>query len=169
MLYKNPVSTSRMSDSGLDDSDRDSLSSIDAFDTLDILESPEEQTKVTNVRNAVKDWKVREFNKTTEKNSNPKGLVLLREYVAKSARLFYDLVNYLKTSQNKDQNMKDTLYVNIIMAIGVPGSLSYQLKTILESLLERDLVELPYTIEPNVVNTYAKDGLQAQQDFPEEE
>jgi hypothetical protein len=28
---------------------------------------------------------------------------------------------------------------------------------------------LPYTIQPNVVNTYAKDGLVAQQEFPEEE
>jgi hypothetical protein len=158
-----------MSDTGLDDSDRDSLSSIEAFDAAEIVESPEEQTKVMNVRNAVKEWKVREFDKTTGRNSNPKGLDRLREYSAKSARLFYDLENYLKTAQNKEQNMKDTFYVNIVMAIGVPGALSYHLKTILESLLERDLVELPYTIEPRVVNTYAKDGLQAQQDFPQEE
>lgn len=158
-----------MSDSGLEDSDRDSLSSIDAFDTVESLESPDDKTKVINVRNAVRDWKVREFDKTTENMSNAKGLQRLREYVAKSGRLYYDLANYLKTSQNKDQNMKDTLYVNIVMAIGVPGSLSYHLKTLLESLLERDLIELPYTIEPNVVNAYAKDGLEAQQDFPQEE
>ena len=158
-----------MSQSGLDDSDRDSLSSIDAFDTIENLPSPDDQTKVVNVRTAVREWKVREFDKTTEKSSNAKGLQGLRDYVAKAARLFYDLINYLKTSQNKDQNMKDTLYVNIVMAIGVPGSLGYHVKTVLESLLERDLIELPYTIEPKVVNTYAKDGMEAQQDFPQEE
>jgi hypothetical protein len=169
MGCKKPTPRSRMSESGQDDSDRDSLSSIDAFDTVETLESPDDQTRITNTRNAVREWKVREFDKTTEQTSNAKGLKMLREYVAKSARLFYDLVNFMKTSQNKEQNMKDMLYVNIVTAIGVPGALSFHVKTILESLLERDLVELPFTIEPKVVNAYAKDGLQAQQDFPEEE
>lgn len=152
-----------------DDSDKDSLSSIEAFDTTESIESPEDTTRVTNVRNAVKNWKIREFDKTTEETSTAKGLQQLRQYTAKSARLFYDLINYLKTSKNNEQNMKDTLYVNIVSAIGIPGMLSFHLKTILENLLQRDLLELPFTIEPNVVNHYAGNGLQAQQEFPEEE
>jgi hypothetical protein len=167
MLCKKAWPSSRMSDT--EDSDRDSLSSIGAYDTEEKLESEDDAVKVNNVRNAIRDWKVREFDKTTEPTSNAKGLGLLRTYAAKSARLFYDIQDYLKTSKNKEQNMKDTFYVNIVTAIGIPGSLSFTVKTVLESLLQRDLLELPYTIEPKAINTYAKDGLVAQQEFPEEE
>ena len=155
----------------MDDSDRDSLSSIEAHDTLDEAQSPEPEVveKIHSVRNAVRDWKVREFDKTTEEKANAKGLQNLRNFVSKSARLYYDVTNYIKTSKNNEQNMKDSLYVNIVTAIGIPGSLSFHVKTILESLLQRDLIELPFTIEPKAINTYAKDGMIAQQEFPEEE
>ena len=153
----------------MDESDRDSLSSMEAYDTREETQTPEEEEQIVNVRNAIRDWKTREFDNTTTPSSNAKGLGLLRKYVAKSARLFYDLTNYLKTSKNNEQNMKDTLYVNIVTAIGVPGSLSLHVKTVLENFLQRDLLELPFTIEPKVVNTYAKSGFQAQQEFPEEE
>jgi hypothetical protein len=154
--------------SRMDDSDKDSLSSMEAYEE-EQPENPEDVEKITNVRNAVREWKVRELDKTTDETANAKGLQNLRSFVAKTGRLYYDLVNYLKTSRNKEQNMKDTLYVNIVTAMGVPGSLSFHVKTILESLLQRDLLELPYTLEPKVINTYAKNGIQAQQEFPEEE
>ena len=158
-----------MSESEFDDSDRDSLSSIEAYDTMEEVQTPEEIQQINNVRNAVREWKTREFNKTSEKTSEPKGLSMLRHYVSKSARLFYDLTNYLKTSKNDEQNMKDNLYRNIIAAIGIPGGLSFHVKTLLETLLQRDLLELPFTIEPSAINTYAKNGIQVQQEFPEEE
>jgi hypothetical protein len=153
----------------MDDSDRDSLSSMEAYDTHEEIENPEEKEKITSVRNAIRDWKTRELDKTTDDTANAKGLQNLRRFVAKTARLYYDLLQYLKTSQNKEQNMKDMLYVNIVRAIGAPGTLSFSVKTILETLLQRDLLELPYTIEPQVINSYAKNGLKAQQEFPEEE
>lgn len=153
----------------MDESDRDSVNSMEAYNEKADLKELGDEPEVMNVRNAIRDWKVREFDKTTTPTSNAKGLGLLRQYVANSARLFYDLTNYLQTSKNKEQNMKDALYVKIVTAIGPPGSLSFHVKTILETLLQRDLVELPFTIEPNVVNSYAKNGLQAQQEFPEEE
>lgn len=158
-----------MSDTEANDSDRDSLSSMEAYDAEQPLESQEDKVKLNNVRTAVQNWKVREFDKTTVANANAKGLGLLRQYAAKAARLYYDILSYLKTSKNKEQNMKDTLYVSIITAIGIPGSLSFPLKTVLENILQRDLLELPYTIEPKMVNTYAEDGIVAQQEFPEEE
>lgn len=154
--------------SRMDDSDKDSLSSMEAYE-IEEAENPEDIERMTNVRNAVREWKVRELDKTTEETANAKGLQNLRSFVAKTARLYYDLMNFLKTSKNNEQNMKDTLYVNIITAMGVPGSLSFHAKTILETLLQRDLLELPYTLEPKVINTYAKNGIKAQQEFPEEE
>jgi hypothetical protein len=158
-----------MSDTEDYDSEKDSLSPIDRYDRSEIMEAPEDITKLTTVRNAIQSWKVNEFEKTSTPTSNAKGLGSLRQYTAKSARLFYDIQNFLKTSKNNEQNMKDTYYVNIVTAIGVPGSLSFPLRTLLESALQRDLLELPYTIQPKVINTYAKDGLVAQQEFPEEE
>lgn len=155
----------------MDDSDTDtnSVNSMEAYNEKEVVQTADDEEQILNVRNAIRDWKVREFDNTTTPSSNPKGLGLLRQYVAKSARLFYDLTNYLETSRNKEQNMKDALYVNIVTAIGSPGTLSFHVKTLLETLFQRDLVELPFTIEPKVVNTYAKKGFQAQQEFPEEE
>lgn len=169
MLSKKEVSSSRMSDTELYDSDKDSLSSMEAYDGIDTIDSQEDITKLNNVRTAVQSWKTREFGKAANTTANPKGLGLLNQYRAKAARLYYDILNYLKTSKNNEQNMKDTFYVTIVMAIGAPASLSNPLRILLESILEKDLVELPYTMEPKMVNTYAKDGVIAQQEFPEEE
>ena len=153
----------------MDDSDRESVNSMEAYNEKQEQQTPEDEGQIMNVRNAISNWKVREFDNTTRPTSNAKGLQSLRQYVAKSARLFYDLTNYLRTSKNNEQNMKDSLYVTIVTAIGPPGSMGFHIKTVLEGLLQRDLVELPFTIEPKVVDTYAKNGIQAQQEFPEEE
>lgn len=153
----------------MDDSDNDSLSSMEAYDTVEDLEDSKEVEKLTSIRNAVRDWKKNELDKTTDQTASPKGLDNLRKFVSKSAGLYYDITNYLKTSKNNEQNMKDSFYVNIIAAIGIPGSLSFHMKTLLENFLQRDLLELPFTLEPTAINTYAKTGVTAQQEFPEEE
>lgn len=153
----------------MDDSDNDSLSSMEAYDTVEDLEDSKEVEKLTSIRNAVRDWKKNELDKTTDQTASPKGLDNLRKFVSKSAGLYYDITNYLKTSKNNEQNMKDSFYVNIITAIGIPGSLSFHMKTLLENFLQRDLLELPFTLEPTAINTYAKTGVTAQQEFPEEE
>jgi len=165
MGCKKAWSPSRMSDSDDYDSENDSLSPIER--ARESIEAPDDIAKLSRVRQAIQSWKVNEFDKTTR--TNAKGLGSLRHYTANAARLFYDIMSFLKTSKNNEQNMKDTYYVNIVTAIGVPGSLSFPLQTLLENALQHDLLELPYTIQPNVVNTYAKDGLVAQQEFPEEE
>lgn len=153
----------------MDDSDRESVNSMEAYNEMVGQDNQEEEEHIINVRNAIRNWKTREFDTTTGPNSKAKGLQLLRHYVAKSGRLFYDLTNYLQTSRNDEQNMKDILYVNIVAAIGVPSSLTPHSKTLIETFLQRDLVELPFTIEPKIVNSYAKNKFQAQQQFPEEE
>jgi len=153
----------------MDDSDRESVNSMEAYNEMVGQDNQEEEEHIINVRNAIRNWKTREFDTTTGPNSKAKGLQLLRHYVAKSGRLFYDLTNYLQTSRNDEQNMKDILYVNIVAAIGVPSSLTPHSKTLIETFLQRDLVELPFTIEPKIVNSYAKNKFQAQQEFPEEE
>ena len=153
----------------MDDSDRESVNSMEAYNESVGPSNQEEEEHIIHVRNAIQNWKTREFDTTTGPNSKAKGLQLLRHYVAKSGRLFYDLTNYLQTSRNDEQNMKDVLYVNIVAAIGAPASLSSHSKTVLETFLQRDLVELPFTIEPKIVNSYAKNKFQAQQEFPEEE
>lgn len=156
-------------------SDSDSESETDSLDMTQLetgtdIEIPEEeQEQLASVRSAVRDWKLNELNKNTTPQSNVKSLQSLRTYVANAGRMYYDLLNYLKTSQNKEQNMKNTLYVNIVSSIGPPGSLSYPVKVLLESILERDLVELPYTLEPTLTNSYAEKGIRAQKEFPEEE
>jgi len=142
---------------------------MEAYNEMVGQDNQEEEEHIINVRNAIRNWKTREFDTTTGPNSKAKGLQLLRHYVAKSGRLFYDLTNYLQTSRNHEQNMKDILYVNIVAAIGVPSSLTPHSKTLIETFLQRDLVELPFTIEPKIVNSYAKNKFQAQQEFPEEE
>ncbi len=158
------------SDSEYSDSDKDSLESIARFDgDIENVESSEDNTYIKNVRETVKNWKTKELNKNTQNNANPKGLNGLRVYVANASRLFYDLSNYLTTSKNKESNMKDSYYVKIISAIGNPGSLSEPLKSMLEHFLERDLVELPLTLEPNLSNAYAKNGVEMTRNFPEEE
>ena len=151
------------------DSDTDSLSSIEGYDTKDEVGSTEDMNRVNTVRNTVRDWKLREMDKNTELNSNPSGVNGLRNYVSKTARLFYDLTSYLNTSKNDEKNMKDVLYVSIVDAIGLPATLNRHVKIMLEHILQQDLVELPYTVEPKVINTYAKKGMEAQTEFPDEE
>jgi hypothetical protein len=150
-------------------STKDSLESIAKYDTEERKDLGENQEYITNVRDSVKNWKVRELDKNTENETNVKGLDPLRRYVANSSRLFYDLTNFLTTSQNTESNMKDSLYVKIISAIGNPGSLSFHLRSLVEHFLQRDLVELPFTLEPKITNSYAQKGVQVERNFPEEE
>lgn len=159
-----------MSDSDSEySSDRDSLESIAPYETRGLQDDPQELQRIASVRDAVRTWKQRELDKNSNKNQKPKGLGSLRKYVANSAKLYYDLNTYLNTSQNDEKNMTDDLYRSIVAAIGVPGTLPFHTKFVLESLLERDLIELPFTIEPKVVNTYAKQGIHTNTDFPDEE
>lgn len=151
------------------ESDRDSLESINAFDSLAEPSNEEESSKLQSIRQAVQTWKAKEMDKNTMNVSNTKGLGALRNYVAKSARLFYDLNTYISTEKNTETNLNDKYYVQIITAIGLPGGLSYHLKTLIEHVLERDLVELPFTLEPKIINTYATKGERINTEFPEEE
>lgn len=157
-----------MSDRGYE-----SDSSLDSTDQMtndaETIENAEEVKVVNNVRNAVENWKVRELGKNKESNANVEGFDPLRKYVSNAATLYYDLINFLNTSKNNEKNMSDILYVNIVSAIGIPGALPFHLRTLLQHFLQRDLVELPYTIKPTVVNSYAKQGMVASTEFPEEE
>lgn len=155
--------TCRMSDT----ESESSLESINQFDS-DLL--PEAETQhVNTVREAVRNWKTRELDKTTKNTSNAKNLGSLREYVSNSSRLFYDLQDFLTTSKNKESNLKDALYMNIVSAIGAPASLGVHIKLLLNHFLERDLVELPYTLEPSLINTHAAKGIKADTEFPGQE
>ncbi len=151
------------------ESDKDSLESINAFDQELEPTNQEEISKLETVREAVQNWKNKEMDKNTMNVSNTKGLGALRNYVAKSARLFYDLNTYIKTEKNNETNMNDKYYVNIITAIGTPGGLTYHLKSLIQHMLERDLVELPFTLEPKVINSHANKGERINTQFPEEE
>jgi hypothetical protein len=150
--------------------DSESIASIEVFQ--DLPENPldrEEEDRIENVRERIKTWKLRELKNNTGFNQKPNGLDPLRKFVTKSARLFYDLQEYIATSQNKDENLKDNLYMMIITAIGPPGSLSVHGRTLLQSFMERDLLELPLTVEPKIVNSYTKKGLRLNANFPEDE
>lgn len=150
------------------ESDRDSLDFINDYDGERPVPN-EEVTLVNNTREAVKNWKQRELDKNTLKENDSKGLSSLRNYVSKSSELYYDLNTFLSTSKNNEKNMKDDMYVNIVSAIGNPGSLTSHMRTLLKHYLERDLVELPFTLETDMINSQAKNGNRAQTDFPEEE
>jgi hypothetical protein len=151
------------------ESDAGTLSPIENYDTNEIIEDEKEIQYVQNVRNKLQDWKLREMDKNTTERSNAKGLQGLRKYINKSAKLFYDLNSYINTSKNNEKNMKDVLYVSIIEAIGLPGALAYQTKMLLQHILERDLVELPFTMNPSAVNERAQKGIVVQTQFPDEE
>jgi hypothetical protein len=154
----------------MSDSESESSASVLSIeDGLDDVENIEDVNHVNQVRNGVRDWKLRELDKNTTETSQAHSLQGLRSYVAKSATLFYDLMGYMKTATNKEKNMKDVLYVSIVDAIGAPGALDYHVRNVLEHILQRDLLELPLTVEPKVVNTYAEKGLKVQTEFPDEE
>lgn len=155
-------------DSDSDTESNDSLERINDYDS-EVPENEQDMKQLEPVREAIRDWKLREQDKNTNTNTNAKSLKGLRDYVSNAGKLFYDLKNYLSTSQNNQKNMEDTLYVNIVKAIGQPGSLSSPLRVLLERVLERDLVELPFTVEPKIINTYAKDNLRVNTHFPDEE
>lgn len=139
-------------------------------DTIDdTVEDLEESNYMNGVRNSIRDWKLREMDANANESSQPNGLRGLRNFVNKSAKLFYDLQSYLNTSKNDEQNMKDSLYVSIVNSIGVPATLSYHIRTLLDHILQRDLVELPFTVEPKVINSYAKKGYEVKTEFPDEE
>lgn len=157
-----------MSYTDSDNESEDSLGKINSFDH-EVPENPEDMERLQSVREAVKEWKLREQDKNTNTNSNAKSLKGLREYVTNSANLYYDLNSYLSTSKNKEKNMEDTMYVNIIKAIGAPGALSSPLLILLGHTLEQDLIELPFTVEPNVINSYVKDNLKVETEFPDAE
>ena len=154
----------------MSDSEGESTSSnLSIPDDLDDVENLNEVNHINQVRNSIMNWKLREMDGNTSESSKANGLQGLRSYVAKSATLFYDLMNYLKTAKNKEQNMKDVLYVGIVDAIGVPATLNFHVRSLLEHILQRDLLELPFTVEPKVINTYAEKGLEVQTEFPDEE
>lgn len=160
-------------DSDIDsEGSRDSLDNINTFDS-EVPENEEDMKQLEPVREAIRDWKLREQDKNTNTNVNAKSLKSLRNYVSNTGKLYYDLKNYLSTSQNEQKNMEDSYYVSIVTAIGQPGSLSSPLRILLERVLERDLIELPFTVEPNVINSYAKKNLKQNTSnvlsFPDEE
>ena len=150
----------------MSDSENDSIEIMNNYEDTD-----DDQTEdyIQNVRSRVRDWKTREMERNTNQKTNPKGLDSLRNYIATSASLYYDLIQYLTTSKNNEKNMNDNLYMNIVAAIGTPSDITYHLRTLLQHFLQRDLVELPFTMEPKIINTYAKNGVKAQTEFPEEE
>lgn len=159
-----------MNNQGSDsDSEAGTLSPIENYDTNEVLDDPKDIEHVENVRNAVAEWKLREMDKNANETSKPKGLQGLRNYVNKSARLFYDLNTYINTSKNDEKNMKDVLYVSIIEAIGMPAALAFQVKMLLQHVLERDLVELPFTVNPKAINERAEKGIEVETQFPDEE
>ena len=67
----------------------------------------EEETALQTIRSAVQNWKVREMGKNKETNANVQGFDPLRKYVSNAARLYYDLLTFLKTSKNNETNMLD--------------------------------------------------------------
>lgn len=144
------------------DSDQDSLMIPDDNQEID-----EEDQQIQNVRDAVRGWKERELDKNTDASTKPKGLAQLRTYATTSAKLFYALERYI-TSKIKDplltMNAED-----IVKAIGDPETLSNHLRIVLKDLLERDLIELPFVIDPNVSKAYAEEGMVTQTEFPDEE
>lgn len=150
------------------DSETNTVLSIENEET-EPVDDLEESTYITNVRNSVRDWKLREMDANTSETSKANGLGGLRSYVAKTAQLFYDLQTYLNTSKNKEKNMADVLYVSIVEAIGIPATLNQHIRRLLEHFLQRDLVELPLTVEPTVINSYAQKGLEVKTEFPDEE
>lgn len=155
-------------DSDSDTESNDSLERINDYDS-EVPENEEDMKQLEPVREAIRNWKLREQDKSTTTNVNAQSLKGLREYVTNAANLYYDLKNYLTTSQNKQKNMEDSLYVSIVSAIGQPGSLPSPIRLLLDRVLERDLVELPFTMEPRVINTYAKENLKVGTQFPDEE
>lgn len=157
-----------MSDSE-SENDRLSIESPAPEEEVEPVEDIQETEQLNSVRNSIRDWKLREMDANTNGSQKSNGLGGLRNYVSKSAKLYYDLMNYIQTSKNDENNMKDSFYVSIVQAIGIPTALPFSLRMLLEHVLQRDLLELPFTVEPTVINSYAKKGYSVQTEFPDEE
>lgn len=154
----------------MSDTETESVDSISRYEEMPQNElDQKEDEQVNTIRNTVKEWKLRELEKNTQFNKKANGLDPLRKYIAKSARLYYDLQNFLQTEKNRDENLEDLLYMAIVIAIGSPGGLSSHSKTLIQHMLQRDLVELPLTVEPRIVNSFHQKGLIIKQNFPDEE
>lgn len=151
----------------MSDSEPDSLD-MNRNDTQEIVDEPEDQL-LTHVREAIRQWKAKELEKNSDPKGNPRGLHSLRAYVARSGKMYYDLLAYLTTGKETDENRRDTLYRAIVTAIGDPTQLSNHGRSLIEYTAERDLVEFPFTVEPRSINTYAEKGLSTTTDFPDEE
>lgn len=136
-----------------------SLSSIGAYGVEESAEDYKESPKLKPVRESVKAWKVRELQKSTDEDRDPSDIKWLRQFVKASAVLFFDLKMYLDKSQNKEENLKDDLYVKIIGAIGSPTELSTTERYTMENVLNRDLVELPLTIDEDAIDERAESRL----------
>lgn len=150
------------------DSDN-SLENINDYENIDVGPSEEEEDHIDSVRKAVKTWKMRELDKSADKKQDPASFNSLHHFLTAAAQLLIDISNYIKSSQNKDENMKDNLYVAIIQAIGDPNNLSSHERIHIENVLNRDLVELPFTVDPSIINAHAKKGIKANTKFYNEE
>jgi hypothetical protein len=148
------------------DSDSDqSLENINDFEGGEARPSEGEELRIDNVREAIKEWKIRELDKASDIKQDPEGFARIQQFLQLAARLLYDLLDYIKSSKNKQENLKDKLYVNIVSAIGDPNELTSHERINIEDILNRDLVELPYTVEPRMINIHAKHGIHAATSF----
>ncbi len=150
------------------DYDSDSVASLENiadYEDRDIGPSEEEENHIEAVRNAVSIWKERELDKASDSKQDPQSLDRLKQFLVLAARLLYDLLNYIQSAKNKDENMKDKLYVKIITSIGNPDNLTTHERINIENILNRDLVELPFTVNPKMINAHAKKGIQIPHSF----
>lgn len=152
----------------MSDTESDSLESQTAYDGEEV-EPQEEEEKIETLRSLLHDWKVRELQKNTSLTANPRGLVPLQTYLAKAAKLYYDVNDYIENQGEKEENEKDNLYRQLRDTIGTPTELSTHQRILIHRLLERDLIEFPLTVDPKVVNTYTKKGYSGVLEFLEEE
>lgn len=150
------------------DYDSDSVTSLEHiadYEDRDIGPSEEEENHIEAVRNAIRLWKERELDKASDSKQDPQSLNRLQQFLVLAARLLYDLLNYMKSAKNKDENLRDKLYVKIISTIGHPDNLTSHERINIENILNRDLIELPFTVDPKIVNAHAKKGIKISDSF----
>lgn len=144
------------------DSDSDnSLDDINSYEIKEIGPSNQEEEHIVNVREAVKTWKARELDKSADKKQDAASFNSLNNFLQATARLLYDIKEYIRSAKNKEENMKDHLYVKIIQAIGDPNELSSYERINIEDILNTDLIELPFTVDPHLINSYSKKKIKA--------
>lgn len=149
-----------MDDDNTYDSDN-SLDDINAYEKKEVGPSKEEEDHIDSVREAVKRWKRRELDKSAGQKENPDSFNGLNNFLRATARLLYDIQEYISSAQNKEENMKDHLYVKIIQAIGNPFTLSSFERINIEDVLNTDLVELPYTVDPDLIDEFKEKKIKA--------